>query len=129
MNQQDIIVIINKKPYTLNASDVDKIRNIPSADRQQLIVLLEAIKREELSTQQATAKINASTSTISDDTNNEPGSQFVQPETLKNADPDALMAQLIMEDKSNQKPGLTKHSIQKWTAIIAVVVFLLILVL
>ncbi|MDH5387840.1 MAG: hypothetical protein OEY06_05280 [Gammaproteobacteria bacterium] len=129
MNQQDIIVIINKKPYTLNASDVEKIRNIPSVDRQQLIVLLEAIKREEVSTQQMAAKVSAITSTISSDTSNVSGSQYMQPERQASADPDALMAQLIMEDQRNKKPGLTKHSIQKWTAIIAVVVFLLILFL
>ena len=128
MNQQDIIVIINKKPHTLNAGDAEKIRNIPSADRQQLIVLLEAIKREELSAQQRAAKVDAITSSISDSASTTSVQQAILPE-MGRADPDAIMAQLIMEDKSNQKPGLTKHSIQKWTAIIAIVVFLLILVL
>ena len=129
MQQPTIIVIINKKPYTLCASNVETIRGIPSADRQQLITLLEAINREESRAQQVAAKVIASTATTSVNASNAPGYQDMRSERIGSGDADAMMAQLIMEENLNQKPGLTKQSIQKWTAVVAVVVFLLVLIM
>ncbi len=137
MKQPPIIVIVNKKPYTFSANDTEVIRSIPSADRQQLITLLEAIKQQEnqsqASDQQAAAMASAtSTSTLASTAagaGNSPIPQAMNRERLHNGDADALMAQLIMEENLNKKPTLTKRSIHKWTAIVALIVFVLVLIL
>ncbi len=126
MKQSEIIVIINKKPYTLSASNAEAIRSIPSADRQQLITVLEAIKREESSVQLAAdsilpSQVAASTSCVSN--------REVLPERLRSGDVDAVMAQLIMEEDIKKKPRLTKQTIHKWMAAVAVSIILLILIL
>lgn len=135
MKQPPIIVIVNKKPYTFSANDTEVIRSIPSADRQQLITLLEAIKQQEnqsqASVQQAAAMASA-TSTLASTAagaGNSPIPQAMNRERLHNGDADALMAQLIMEENLNKKPTLTKRSIYKWTAIVALIVFVLVLIL
>lgn len=117
MKPPTIIVIINKKPYTLNANDGESMRSIPSAVRQQLITLLEAIKREERAV------------TTSVDASNMSAHQEMRAENQESRDADAVMAKLIMEEKLNQKPVLTKESIHKWMGIIALIVFLLVLIL
>lgn len=125
MQQPKITFIINKIPYSLNVSDVEAIRDMPSADRQQLIALLESIKREETSAHSTVLPVAASASTAA-----YPGNTPAHPnERLNSGDVDAMMAQLIMEENLNQKSGLTKQSIQKWTAVVAVVVFLLVLIM
>lgn len=126
MKQSEIIVIINKKPYTLSATNTEAIRSIPGADRQQLITVLEAIKREEGSVQLAadsilSSQVTASTSCVSN--------QEVLPERLRNGDVDAVMAQLTMEEDLKKKPGLTKQTIHKWMAAVVVCIILLILIL
>ena len=40
--------------------------------------------------------------------------QTMGSERLGSGDVDSLVAQLIMEEKSKQKPGLTKQTIYKW---------------
>ena len=112
MSQPTITFIINKIPYALNASNVEAIQKMPSADRQQLIALLEAIKREEKPTQASATPAAAPLPT------HEP----------LGLDPDALMAQLAMEDKINQKPGLTVQSLYKWVAGISISIMVLILI-
>ena len=66
MNQPKIIVIINKKPYILYASDVESIRSIPSAERQQLITLLESIKKQESLSPSANQSVDLTVATIAD---------------------------------------------------------------
>lgn len=135
MKQPPIIVIVNKKPYTFSANDTEVIRSIPSADRQQLISLLEAIKQHEIqsqaSVQQAAARSSAASTVASTaaGASNSPVLQAMNTERLHSGDADALMAQLIMEENLNKKPALTKQSIHKWTAIVALIVFLLVLML
>jgi hypothetical protein len=112
MNQPKITFIINKIPYSLTASDVEAIKKMPSADRQQLMALLEAIKGEENSTQPAAIPAAASAQS--------PASQQM--------DPDALMARLAIEDRVNQEPELTKQTVYKWVAGITATIFVLILI-
>lgn len=125
MQQPKITFIINKIPYSLNASNVEAIRDMPSADRQQLIALLESIKREETSAHSTVQAVAASASTAAYP-GNTPAHQNVR---LNSGDVDAMMAQLIMEEDIKKKSGLTKQSIQKWLGAIAVIIFLLILIL
>ena len=126
MKQSEIIVIINKKPYTFSASNTEAIRSIPGADRQLLITVLEAVKREESSVQLAadsilSSQVAVSTSCVSN--------REVLPERLRSGDVDAVMAQLTMEEDLKKKPGLTKQTIHKWMAAVAVSIILLILIL
>jgi hypothetical protein len=129
MKQSPIIVIINKKPYTLYTSDIESIRDIPNADRQQLVTLLEAIKQlnnpAQSVTQQVTAKVGL-TSQVAEDA---PDIASMRPERLRSGDADAVMAQLIMEEDLNKNPGLTKHSIYKWIGGAAVIIILLVIIL
>lgn len=112
MNQPKITFIINKIPYALTVTDVEAIKKMPSADRQQLMALLEAIKREESSAQPSSIPAAAPT----------------QSPARQDIDPDVVMAQLAMEDKLNQEPGLTKQSLYKWVLGIAVSIIVLILI-
>ena len=135
MKQSPIIVIINKKTYTLCASDVESIRNIPNADRQQLVTLLETIKRIESPVQpvaeQVAAKVNATlqAATTVSSAGSMPDYRNMMPENLNSGDADAVMAQLIMEEGLKKKPGITKHSIYKWVVGVAVIIILLVLIL
>ena len=112
MSQPTITFIINKIPYALNAANTEAIQKMPSEDRQQLIALLEAIKREEKPAQALAA----------------PAVEYTQLPADKDIDPDALMAQLSMEDKLHQKSGLTKQSLYKWVAGISASIIILILI-
>lgn len=115
MTQPTITFIINKIPYALNASNVEAIKKMPSADRQQLMALLEAIKREESAAQPAT------TPTATPAASNQTSSP-------QHIDPDALMAQLAIEDRFNQNLEFTKQSLYKWIAGVVGVLLLLILI-
>ena len=126
MKQSTITFIINKKPYSLNASDTEAIRNMPDADRKQLITLLEVIQREAGST---TTVGQSAASTVNISSNSSTTSIGNSSERLRSGDADAIMAQLIMEDELNRKPPVTRHTIHKWMAVVAVTIILLILVL
>ena len=129
MNQPIITFIINKKPYRLCVSNVEAIRDMPGEDRQPLIALLEAIKREETAAQQVSAKVSGSAVATSVNIDNAPGQQDIKSERMKSGNVDALMAQLIMEDRTNRNPGLTKQMVQKWAVVFIVVVFVLMLMI
>lgn len=130
MAQPVITFIVNKKPYRLCSSNVDAIRDMPSEDRQQLIALLDAVKREEAAAQQVAAKIEepaAVTSAVG--TNAVSAHQDVQSERSGSTNVDALMAQLIMEDKVSHKSGLTKQAVYKWVVIVTVLIFTLMFII
>lgn len=99
---------------------------MPNADRQQLITLLEALKHQEGATQTPARPAPAEPTHTAYNPSKPTNPQTVRPERLSGADVDTLMAQLIMEERSNQKPGLTKQTIYKWIAGVTVVVILLI---
>lgn len=128
MNQPAITVIINNNTYSLSTSNVEAIRSIPRTDRQQLIALLEAVKQQEHAaspvrqprTETTSNRYNAGTPT---------NHQTMRPEHLSSGDIDSLMTQLIMEEKSKEKPRLTKQTIYKWVGGLAIVLMLLLLVL
>lgn len=128
MNPRVITVIINNNTYSLSTNNVETISSISAADRQQLIALLELVKQQEHAaspvrqarTETTSNRYNASTPT---------NHQAMRPERLSSGDIDSLMAQLIMEEKSKEKPRLTKQTIYKWVGGLAIVLMLLLLVL
>ncbi len=123
MEQPKITFIINDKTYSLRASDARAIRDIPSADRQQLILLLDAIKQQDALAQAAVqhAVDRAQVSTKPPVNGPENGGTLDQkapkPERLGSGDIDAMMTRLIMEEKRDKKPGLTTQDLVKWAAV------------
>lgn len=131
MEQPEITFIINGNTYRVCASRPETLRNLPSADRQQLIRLLEKIKLEDqkakAAVQQALVKAKMpSGQARKTPTNAGAGAKNnPKPERLGSGDVDALMAKLILEEKQHQKPTITKQSIYKWLAVFIVVFLVL----
>jgi len=135
MDEPRITFIIDGNTYSLRSSDTGAIREIPSADRKQLIALLESVKQQDILAQTAVEQAVTRATHPSHSPPNEqvqsrpPGDPAIKPERLGSGDVDAIMARLIMEEENSRKPGLTKQGIYKLLAGFAVVVFLLILIL
>ncbi len=128
MNQPAITVIINNNSYRLSTRNVEAIRRMPNAERQQLIALLEIVKQQPSAVPSAVRPATTQTTSTVYNTGNPINHQTMKSERLGSGDVDSLMAQLIMEERSQQKPGLTKQTIYKWVGGIAVVIILLVVV-
>ena len=131
MDQPRITFVINDNTYSLQPTDQQAITAISNADRQQLLALLEAIKthdtlcRVEVQKAAERAEIllqNGGEGATANATHSHPSPR---PERLGSGDADALMARLAMEEKLNRKPGVTKNTVYKFAAGIAVVIILL----
>ncbi len=135
MEQATITFIINGKTYSLCASDIETIRKIPDADRQQLITLLGAVKQYDRLVQADVQQVADKVKIFSQAATNAPeaGNMLdhhnIEPERLGSGDADDLMARLILEEKRKQKPGLTKQTIYKFIGGVAVIVIILVLIL
>ena len=109
------------------------MRNIPPADRLQLIALLEAIKSQDSPAQTSAQAVTAKEGTpaqlapTTPTARNTLDHQDIKAERLGSGDVDNLMAQLIQQEK--HKPELTKQAIYKWMGGLAIMVFLLVLIL
>jgi len=138
MEQAIVTFIINGKTYSLRASDGEAIREIPSADRQQLIALLEAVKLQETLSHRAVqnaaqkavdkTRIASQAATNGAKAGDTTERQDIKPERLGSGDIDALMSRLIMEEKRDKKPGLTTQGLVKWVAGLAAIIILLVLI-
>jgi hypothetical protein len=136
MSYPRITFIINGTTYSLCANETEAMRNIPGADRAQLITLLEALKHQDASSGEAvdSAVTYARRSVPADAAT--PAAWHARtampqatPERLGAGDVDALMAKLIMEENQSKKQGLTKQSVYKGLAGFLVVVVLLVTIL
>jgi hypothetical protein len=131
MQQPTITFILNDKTYRLCATDSHTMRELPAADREQLITLLEALKQQDLLARQAVeqavarAKTGQTTAAGESTTGTQPQQKTLKPERLGSGDVDALMARLVMEEKSSQKPTLTKQGLYKFIAWAAALIILL----
>jgi hypothetical protein len=131
MQQPTITFILSDKTYRLCATDSHTMRELPVAERQQLITLLEALKQQDTlarqAVEQAVARAKAGQVTAAGESKigAQPHQQTVKPERLGSGDVDALMARLVMEEKSSQKPALTKQGFYKFIAWAAVLIILL----
>jgi hypothetical protein len=134
MQQPTITFIVNDKTYRLCATDSHAMRELPVADRQQLITLLEALKQQDILARQAVeqavtrAKAGPTTAAGKSNTGTQPQQPTVKPERLGSGDVDALMARLVMEDKLSQKPGLTQQGMYKVIAWAVAVIIALIVI-
>lgn len=128
MNSSAITFVINGATYRVGAGDSSAIRNIPEADRAELIALLEAVQIQDRASKTA---IQSAAARAIDPTNpgqsklaGESGQQLPKAERLGSGDVDALMAKLIMEEKRDHKPGLTKQGIYKVVGVFATIILL-----
>jgi hypothetical protein len=134
MQQPTITFILNDKTYRLCATDSHAMRELPAADREQLITLLEALKQQDILARQAVeqavamAKTGQTTADVNSKNSTQPQQPTVKPARLGSGDVDALMARLVMEDKLSQKPGLTQRGIYKIVAWAAAVIIALIII-
>jgi hypothetical protein len=135
MKQPTITFIINGTTYRLCASDTEAIRNIPATDRQHLLRLLEQVKYQESLSPAVVQQVTDKAEVYSCPAANvpaagiQPGQKEQKPERPGSGDIDALMARLVLEDKRNRKPALTKSAIYKVVAICTVLVVLLVIIL
>ena len=130
MTSSAITFVINGATYRVSADDSSAIRNIPEADRKELIALLEAVQVQDgvsrAAVQSAAARAAASTNSGQSQQTGDPGQQIPKAERLGSGDVDALMAKLIMEEKRDRKPGLTKQGVYKVVGVFAAIVLLLV---
>ena len=124
MQQTNITIIIDGSTYSLNPTDKTSIKSLPIGDRQQLITLLEAIqlfeKQRHATTREAEGKANVAAALAN--------TKLEGKEPLGSGDVDQLMARLVLEEKNNRKPGLTRQGLYKWMGISVVVIVLLVLI-
>ncbi|MFK8050921.1 MAG: hypothetical protein AB8B81_21015 [Halioglobus sp.] len=124
MNSSAITFVINGATYRLGAGDISAIRNIPEADRAELVALLEAVQAQDVASK-AAVQAAAARATISISSSvGSSGQPLPKAERLGSGDVDALMAKLIMEEKRERKPGLTKQGIYKVVGFFVVVILL-----
>ncbi len=135
MESPTITVTINGSIFELNVADSDAIGRVPPAERQQLLELLEAIKQQNATVANDISPGHSDldeglVSNIRYDSNSVMGEQNSStPERLGTGDADLLMARLIMEERANQKPGLTQRSMYKFIGGMAIVIILLLLLI
>lgn len=120
--QQAITCVINGNAYKLSAGDVSAMSNMPEADREPLLLMVDAIKAQQLKTQaalqQALHKTTHSASAAA-----KPAEE--KPERLGAGDIDALMAKLVLEEKQQKKPPLTQQKIIKiMLAVVAAIILI-----
>ncbi len=132
MSKEKITFIINNTTYSLHANDSAAIRQMPKADRQQLIDLLDAVKQQDRLAQIAVQSAASTAKQATQTTTNAIDSianQTVKSERLSSGDIDDLMTRLAQEEKRNKKPEMTKQTIYKWVAGIAITIMVLILII
>lgn len=108
-------VVINGTPYKLDPADSGSLSALTGADRQQLMALLSALQRQDRAAEAGQLKAAVPATAVN--------AAALKPERMGSGDVDALMAQLIQEDK-NDRSANSGIGI-KWPAIIAGVIFLL----
>jgi hypothetical protein len=117
MNQKKITFVVNGNTYSLAASDPASIREMALADRQQLILLLESVKRQDALAQATVdnlangANASPTPSQKPADTHKHPPGGVANPERLGAGDIDALMARLAFEEKASRKPAVSRQRI------------------
>jgi hypothetical protein len=129
MSQPTITFVINDKTFSLRADDTGAIAAIPTAERGQLLALLEALKRQD---EQAAATARELLDRAKSASNQQPAAARTNdpapsPERLGSGDIDALMARLVMEESRNRKPAPTRQSLYRGLlALVALAVLLIV---
>jgi len=140
MNNDLISIVVNGNSYRLSPDDSASIEAIEGADRLQLLALLAAIKLQQ---EQREAVVQRRLQGLADKSaaislRNPPGraveakygaiGRDADQRPMSTAEVDALMAELIMEEKKNAKSGPSKKTIYQWIvySLIAIIVLIVI---
>lgn len=129
-----ITVIINGKDYQLSADNPEAVSQLPKAERNELLRLLNAIQQQQSRSQQTQEHaLRAVTARPSKaprlhSAQEQASLGLKQAGKLGRGDADALMARLIQEESRDRKPGLSKQGIYKFVGISALAVFLLVII-
>lgn len=153
MEKPPITFTINGKTFRVRADALEALRLIPAAERQQLIELLEAIRRQEPEPGAAVARPVAGAApaaasapvavaaalpaAVMKNTAPAPATGVVLPaatasppvEKPGKGDVDDLMKRLIMEERSKQKPLPQAKTVYLWMGVFFVAATLLMLLL
>lgn len=125
MNQSKITFIVNGNTHCLDAGDTQALRKIPSADRQQLMVLLNAVKTAGAIPQSTTQ--NLQTAARPNMAKHASAKSF-QSSHKVTPSADELMARLIVEDRSARGEGLTKKGVYIFIGVFTTAVILLVVI-
>lgn len=134
-----ITFIIDNKVYKLSADDLRAINEISDDHKEKLITLLSAVKKSHQSSlssiPSADEKIipihgnpSSGLSASSDHLASSSLGSIKGKERLSESDTNELVARLIMQEKQQQKPGLSKKSIYKVFGFFVICIVLLILI-
>lgn len=139
MSLKPITIVVNDTPYRLDLGDRESLQQLSPADRAQLIILLEALKRQPEAqapgvdqTREPLVDITdvPSLTAVQPGRATEQGSASTTSNTrLGSGDVDAIFAQLVMQENMNSKPPLTARSLYTFILGVAVVIVLLIVLL
>lgn len=138
MKQSNVTFFLNGNTYHLSATDTQAIKTISKGDRQQLLEILEAIKAVSVVSQSAIShglqadkpqlrQGNAGLSSASS-IDSQVSQKVDGFNTEKTSNVDALMAQLMVEDRTQRGEGLTKKGVYTFIGVFTAVVIILILV-
>ena len=137
MINSTVTCIVNGKTYRLCVDDTKGMRTMSSVDRQQLIDVLEVLKKQQPPVKPVVQHVvqhteqHAEQHTVQDSVQNvtQQGAGEVKPRSnypTHVGDANALAAQLLQEEKNKQKPPLTKRTIYKWIGGLTIVALVLI---
>ena len=124
-HQAPITFIVNGRTYRLEPGMGDAIRAMPAEDRGQLIRLLEAVRDQERLSRATVDAAAASLLSATAAGGTAGAAPSPTPERLGSGDVDALMARLVMEERRNRKPPISRGSLYKWSGICVGIVLLL----
>lgn len=126
MQRSVITCIVNGNAYALNAADVKSMEKLLPADRQQLVDLLEAIKRQNSKREREVEKSSLEISALK---KNIVPQEKIKPERMSSQDIDDLMAKLIREEQQNKKPRARPSKRFRYLAIAVLALALIALIL
>ena len=112
--QQPITFVISGRTYRLDPGMGDAIKAMPAEDRGQLLRLLEAVREQE---RLSRAAVDAAAASVLAGGGTTGVGASPKPERLGSGDVDALMARLVMEERRNRKPPISRGSLYKWSAV------------
>jgi len=143
MQKDQITITINDRTHRFKADDIEAMRDLPWAERKQLIDLLENIKQAEyiqaekpteLSTDAGfnlspNAAVKSSPKTTATQADQSSALPQLDPEIkTSEKDVDDLMVRLILEQKKNHKPVPDKSSVLKFLLIVFAIIIVLALI-
>ncbi len=135
MASNDIVCIVNGNTYILNARNPSALSQVPEAERNQLIQLLKALKRQS-TTQEDPGQFYAHPDTAAKTPRQPPSKPAPSPAVasgstgrkLSEAEIGHLMAQLAMEERGRDRTSISKRGVYVFLFIVMMLILLLALI-